>query len=184
MFPPDHQERGDRPHHGAARGVAGRARRGLHAVVFQDAEVGAEDPDFFHRRSEGERKDAGSDRHAEAPAGFQAHVKVGKRHHSAQQHPHKHGSHRELRDVAPVMVLEPLPLDFVRSLSFRIDPQEFLFRGGPRNFRHYPTFAICRGGVTPPLRALTGYLNRRACRFIPTSKARRKAWPWREAWRP
>ncbi len=70
VLPLDHEERGDGAHHGAARGITGRACRRLHAVIFQDAEVRAEDPDFSKRGSKGEREDAGGDRHPETPPRF------------------------------------------------------------------------------------------------------------------
>ena len=105
----------------AAGGVAGRAGRGLHAVVLQDRHRRAGQTDAVQRGPDGVGEDAGGDGHAEAPAGLEPDVEVGKRQHASQTRPNQHGAPGKLRhavSVAAIDLFVPLSLDlFGRALE-------------------------------------------------------------------
>jgi hypothetical protein len=120
----DHQESGNRADHGAACRIAGRAGGRLHAVVFQDAQVGPEDADLLQGRTDGEGQDTGRDGHTQTPSGFQAHIEVGQTHHHAQDCPEQYGPHGELWDIAVVIILEPLQFNLLGAFPRRVNPEK------------------------------------------------------------
>ena len=63
-----------------------------------------------------ERKDAGRDRNAQAPAGFQADIEIRERHERTQNRAHQNRSQRELRHaVTLIHGLVPIEFNFFRT---------------------------------------------------------------------
>jgi hypothetical protein len=95
----EHEQRGRGRHHGAARRVAGRRRRRLHAVAFQNGKRRARQADAQAQVPQRKGNDARGDGHAQAPAGLEPDIEIGEGEQKAEERAQHHRAQGELRRV-------------------------------------------------------------------------------------